>query len=118
MATVNFRLRSKSNKNVSIKIYLSIGRGNVIELNTGFSINPKDWSEDKQRPIPSNTKKRPTGNKELETVFDEHQVFKQRLHEDLDKLYSHIFKEQNKDLGSSILIDAFWLESKIIECFK
>lgn len=50
MATVNFRLRSKSNKNVSIKVYLSTGRGNVIELNTGFSINPKDWSKDTDRP--------------------------------------------------------------------
>jgi protoporphyrinogen oxidase len=50
MATVNFRLRSKANKNVSIKVYLSLGRGNVIEMNTGFTVNPKDWSNDTDRP--------------------------------------------------------------------
>jgi integrase len=114
---IQFRLRSKANKNVSIKVRVSINRENVFELNTGFTINPNDWSEPNQRPIPSNTKKRPTGNKDLETAFDEHQIFKQRLHENLDKLESYIFKEQNKDLGSNTLIDKFWLESKIIECF-
>jgi integrase len=117
MASIQFRLRSKANKNVSIKVRVSINRENVLELNTGFTINPNDWSDKKQRPIPSDTKKRPTESKEQGIIFDEHQIFKQRLHEDLDKLYSHIFKEQNKDLGSNTLIDKFWLESKIIECF-
>jgi integrase len=118
MATVNYRLRSKVNKNVSIYIYLSSGRGKVIELNTGFSINPKDWSETTKRPIPSKTKNRPIGNKEEEEAFDKHQEFKQKLHENLDKLYAHVFKEQNNDLGKSVIIDTYWLESKIIECFK
>jgi hypothetical protein len=119
MASIKFRIRSEANKNLPIKVRVSFGKGKSdLELNTGFTINPKDWSSDKQRPIPSNTKKRPTGNKELETAFDEHQKFKQRLHEDLDKLYSYIFKEQNKDLGNSVLIDKFWLQSKIIECFN
>ena len=118
MATVNFRLRSKSNKNASISIYLSSGRGKVIELNTKFSINENDWSKTTKRPIPSNTKKRPTGNSELEKAFDEHQKFKQDLHEDLDKLYTYIFKEQNKDLGKGVVIDSFWLESKINDCFE
>lgn len=122
MATVNFRLKSKANKNASIYVYLSSGRGKVIELNTKFSINENDWSMKTKRPILSDTKKRPTGNdeiaKKLQEEFDKHQKFKQRLHEDLGKLYSHIFKEQNKDLGNSVLIDKFWLESKIIECFN
>ena len=119
MASIKFRLRSSANKNVSIKVRISLGKGKTdLELNTGFTINPKDWSEDKQRPIPSNTKKRPTGNEELGNAFDEHQIFKQRLHEDLDKLYSYIFKEQNNDLGKGIILDTYWLESKINECFK
>ena len=42
MATINFRLRSNANKNVNIKIYLSTGRGNFIETNTGFVINPNN----------------------------------------------------------------------------
>jgi hypothetical protein len=88
MATVNFRLTSKVNKNVSIKIYLSLGSGNFIEMNTGFSINPKDWSNDTDRPKQNNTE---------------------------NKL---IFNNLNKDLGDSVVIDAFWLDSKVIECFN
>ncbi len=99
MATVNFRLRSKSNKNVSIKIYLSSGRGNVIELNTGFSINPKDWSKDTDRP------KQNTDSNKL--IFN-----------NLKKLESFIFDNLNKDLGNGLIIDTYWLENKINECFK
>jgi integrase len=99
MATVNFRLRSEANKNVSIKIYLSLGRGKVIELNSGFSINPKDWSKDTDRPKQNNT--------ENKLIFN-----------NLKKLESFIFENLNKDLGESVLIDSFWLESKIIECFN
>jgi integrase len=99
MATVNFRLRSKVNKNVSIKVYLSLERGNVIELNTGFSINPKDWSKDTDRP-----KQNTTENK---VIFN-----------NLKKLESFIFENLNTDLGKGIAIDSFWLESKINDCFK
>ncbi|TDP04079.1 tyrosine-type recombinase/integrase [Flavobacterium sp. 245] len=99
MATVNFRLRSKANKNVSIKVYLSTGRGNVIELNTGFSINPKDWSKDTDRPKQNNT--------ENKIIFN-----------NLKKLESFIFENLNSDLGKGIVIDSFWLESKINDCFN
>jgi integrase len=99
MATVNFRLRSKANKNVSIKVYLSTGRGNVIELNSGFSINPKDWSKDTDRP-----KQNTTENK---IIFN-----------NLKKLESYIFENLNTDLGKGIVIDSFWLESKINNCFE
>jgi integrase len=99
MATVNFRLRSKANKNVSIKVYLSIERGNVLELNTGFTINPKDWSKDTDRP-----KQNTTENK---LIFN-----------NLKKLESFLFENLNKDLGNGVLIDAYWLNTKINECFK
>jgi integrase len=99
MATVNFRLRSKSNKNVSIKIYLSLGRGNVIELNTGFSINPKDWSKDTDRPKQNND--------ENKLIFN-----------NLKKLESFIFQNLNTDLGKGVIIDTYWLESNIVECFN
>lgn len=99
MATVNFRLRSKANKNVSIKVYLSTGRGNFIELNTGFSINPKDWSKDTDRPKQNNT--------ENKIIFN-----------NLKKLESYIFENLNTDLGKGIAIDSFWLESKINDCFN
>lgn len=99
MATVKFRLRSKANKNVSIKVYLSTGRGNFIELNTGFSINPKDWSKDTDRPKQNNT--------ENKIIFS-----------NLKKLESYIFENLNTDLGKGITIDSFWLESKINDCFN
>ena len=44
MATVNFRIRSKANKPVSIFIYVSLETGNVISTPSGFNVHPKDWS--------------------------------------------------------------------------
>ena len=99
MATVNFRLRSKANKNVSIKVYLSLERGNVIEINTGFTINPKEWSKDTDRPLKNTT--------ENKLIFN-----------NLKKLESFLYNNLNTDLGDNVLIDAFWLDSKIKDCFE
>jgi len=99
MATVNFRLRSQANKNVSIKVYLSTGRGNLIELNTGFTINPKDWSETTDRPKQNNT--------ENKLIFN-----------NLKKLESFIFANLNNDLGNGVLIDNYWLQNQINTCFE
>jgi integrase len=98
MATVQFRLRSKANKNVSIKVRVSLGRGNDIELSTGFTINPKDWSKDTDRPKQNNA--------ENKLIFN-----------NLKKLDSFIFENLNKDLGNGSIIDIYWLEAKIKECF-
>jgi len=100
MATVNFRLRSKANKNVSIKVYLSTKRGNVIELSTGFTINPKDWSKDTDRPTQNNS----TENK--------------LLRNNLNKLETYIFDNLNKDLSKGVLIDSYWLQNQINNCFE
>lgn len=99
MASINFRLRSTANKNVSIKVYTSLGRGNMIEVSTGFSINPKDWSETTDRP------KQNTAENKL-------------LFNNLKKLESFLFDSINADMGKSVVIDNFWLESKIKECFN
>lgn len=99
MATIQFRVRSKANKNVSIKVRLSIDRNNVFELNTGFSINPKDWSKTNNLP-----KQTSPENKLLSS--------------DLKKLDSYIIENLNTDLGKSVLIDSNWLESKINDCFS
>jgi len=99
MATVQFRLRSKANKNVSIKIRVSLGRGNDIEANTGFTINPKEWSKDTNRPKQNSA--------ENKLIFN-----------DLKKLESFIFQNLNKDLGEGGIIDFYWLESNIVECFN
>jgi hypothetical protein len=44
----------RQTKNVSIKC-VTLNRGNDLELNTGFTINPKDWSKDTDRPKQNNT---------------------------------------------------------------
>lgn len=98
MASVQFRLRSKVNKNVSIKIRVSNGRSLELEMNTGFSINPKDWS-DKDLP-----KQNSPENKTLSY--------------NLKKLENFVLENLNKDLANSILIDAYWLENNIKQCFN
>jgi integrase len=99
MATVQFRLRSKVNKNVSIKVRLLNGKSLDLELNTGFTINPKEWS--KETALPKYTI---TENK---TIFN-----------NLKKLELFIFENLNKDLGTGILIDNYWLQNQINDCFK
>lgn len=100
MASIKFRLRSTADKNVSIKVRLILGRGKQdIELNTGFSINPKDWSESTNLPKQNNT--------ENKVIFN-----------NLKKLESFLFKSLNNDMGGSIVIDSFWLNAKINDCFE
>lgn len=99
MASVQFRLRSNANKNVSIKVRLTIGRNNDIETNTGFTINPKEWSN--------------STNKPKQNTAENKQLFN-----DLKKLETYLFDSLNNDLANSILIDKFWLENRINDCFK
>jgi integrase len=100
MASIKFRLRSTADKNVSIKVRLILGRGKQdLELSTGFSINPKDWSESTDLPKQNNT--------ENKVIFN-----------NLKKLESFLFKSLNNDMGATIVIDSFWLNSKINDCFE
>lgn len=100
MASVKFRLRSKANKNVSIKIYLSTGRSNkFLELSTGFTINPKDWSEATNLPKQNNADNKILSN-------------------NLKKLETFVLNKLNKDLSKGILIDSYWLEKNINDCFN
>ena len=97
MAAVNYRIRSKENKDVPIKIYLSLGRKNFIEVNTGFTINPKDWSDKTKSPKQNTAVNKQTFN-------------------NLKKLESFIFDCLNST--DSFLIDKLWLKAKINECFS
>jgi integrase len=99
MATVQFRLRSKAKKNVSIKVRLLNGKSLDIELNTGFTINPKEWSKETDRPKYNNT--------ENKLIFN-----------NLKKLEYFIFDNLNKDLGAGNLIDNYWLQNQINDCFN
>ena len=99
MATVNFRIRSKANKPVSIFIYISLETGNVISTPSGFTVHPKDWSSTTKRP-----KQNSENNKET-----------------FSKLYTlqdFIYKEVNKAYGKGQLIDVDWLKEKINQCFN
>lgn len=99
MASVQFRLRSNANKNVSVKVRLTIGRNNDIETNTGFTINPKEWSN--------------STNKPKQNTAENKQLFN-----DLKKLETYLFDSLNNDLANSVMIDKFWLENRINDCFK
>ncbi|WP_026914220.1 tyrosine-type recombinase/integrase [Christiangramia portivictoriae] len=99
MATVKYRIRGKSKQNTSIYIYLSTGRGNFVEVASGFSVNPKDWST---------TNNKPKQNSEINR-----QTFS-----DLNKLEKFVYDEVNTSNAKGELIDAHWLRSKISECFN
>ncbi len=99
MATVQFRLRSKANKNVSIKVRLLNGKSLDLELNTGFTINPNQWSETTDRPKQNNPENKVLTN-------------------NLNKLETYIFDSLNRDLSTGVLIDTYWLQNQITNCFQ
>jgi integrase len=99
MATVKFRIRGNKNKNVTIYIYLSTGRGNFLETSTGFTVLPKDWSTSTNKPKQNSVENRKT--------FSE-----------LLKLEEFIYSEVNKANSKGKLMDVNWLKEKIDECFE
>ncbi len=100
MATVKFRLKSTVKKDKhTIYLYLSYGRGNMFEVKSGFSIEPQDWQYKLGFP-----KQNDAENKVL--------------HSDLKKLESFIHDSINSANSKGELIDKFWLERKIKECFN
>ena len=107
MASIKFRLRSKATKNVSIKVYVSLGRTNYFEVSTGFTINPKDWNT----PEKDNPKKGDNFPKQNSTES-------KALFNSLKKLESFLYESINTDLANNVVIDTFWLNAKINECFN
>ncbi|MCM8568879.1 site-specific integrase [Gramella jeungdoensis] len=99
MATVKYRIRGKSKQNTSIYIYLSTGRGNFVEVASGFTVNSKDWSKTTNKPKQNSEENRKTFS-------------------DLNKLEKFIYDEVNDANSKGVLIDAYWLRQKINECFK
>jgi integrase len=68
MATINFKLKDKTSKElIPINYYISLSRGNRLRGGTSFSINPKHWNEDNQevRNMAEVSKKRKEINKWL-----------------------------------------------------
>lgn len=98
MATVNFRIRSKANKPVSIFIYVSLEEGNVISTPSGFTVHPKDWSK---------TTKRPKQNSEAN----------KKTFSKLNTLQDFIYDKVNEAQAKAEVVDVLWLREKIDKCF-
>lgn len=98
MAKIKFLLQSKSD-NSQIYIRVSISQKVSLKKKTGFTINSKDWSEATGLPKQNNPENK-------------------KLSNNLKKLDPFILENLNKDLANSILIDAYWLETQINNCFK
>lgn len=98
MAKIKFLLQSKS-ENAQIYIRVSISQFISLKKKTGFTINPKDWSATTDRPKQNNPENKNT-------------------HANLNKLETFIFDQLNKDLANGTLIDSFWLETQINDCFN
>lgn len=98
MATVKFLLQSKTDKS-QIYIRLSAGRETNLKKKTGFVIDAKDWSEKASLPKQSS-------------------VENKNLISNLNRLENFIFNRYNDDLSNGVVIDSYWLENCINECFS
>ena len=105
MATIKFSLQSKA-ENSQIYIRVSISKFVSIKKKTGFTINAKDWSP--------KDKKKGTGTDRPKQNNPENKI----THSSLNKLEDFIFDNLNSDLSKGVLIDGFWLEAQINNCFK
>lgn len=105
MAKIKFLVQGKS-ENSQIYIRVSISQFVSIKKKTGFTINPKDWS--------AKDKSKGTGTDRPKQNNPENKI----IHSNLNKLETWVFDHLNADLGKGVLIDSYWLESKIKECFN
>lgn len=105
MAKIKFLIQGKS-ENSQIYIRVSLSQYVSIKKKTGFTINPKDWSP--------KDKSKGTGTDRPKQNNPENKI----IHSNLNKLEMWIFDNLNYDLGKGVLIDSYWLETKIKECFN
>lgn len=102
---IKFLLQSKS-ENSQIYIRVSISQFVSIKKKTGFTINPKDWS--------AKDKSKGTGTGRPKQNNPENKI----IHSSLNKLETFVFNNLNSDLAKGVLIDSYWLENQINNCFK
>lgn len=99
MATVKYRLKSSAKKDkLTIYLYLSYGRGKMIEVKSGFLIGADSWQ----------VKGFPKLNNHENKI----------LHHNLKSLEAFIHDSINNANSKGELIDKYWLERKIKECFN
>jgi integrase len=103
MAKIKFLLQGKT-ENSQIYIRVSISQFVSIKKKTGFTINPKDWSAKIKDKGTDRPKQNNPDNK--------------KTHSSLNKLETFVFDNLNDDLSKGTLIDGYWLENQINNCFK
>lgn len=96
MATINFRIKSKENKEVSIYVYFRPSGSPVISTKTGYTVNPISWSKSKKRAKAS----------------DPHL---HNLNISLDNLVTFLSQSLNYDNQQGVEIDNKWLKKKVDE---
>jgi hypothetical protein len=103
MAKIKFLVQGKS-ENSQIYIRVSISQFVSFKKKTGFTINPKDWSPK----VKDKGTDRPKQNNPENKI----------IHSSLNKLESFVFDNLNNHLAKGNLIDSFWLENSIKQCFN
>ncbi|RZL69048.1 MAG: integrase [Pedobacter sp.] len=98
MANIQFKLQKSNKDKKPISVRFKVGSKIDVTVNTGFTISQKDWTDNN---LP---KKNTDVNKSL--------------HKALLKLISFLEDRYNETLSTSILIDKYWLQNQINNCFE
>jgi integrase len=98
MANIQFKLQRSSKEAKPITLRFKLGRQIDISANTGFTIPDKDWTD----------KNLPKKNSDINKL----------LHKSLLKLQSFLEDRYNEASTTSTLIDKYWLQNQIDECFN
>lgn len=93
MASFKFLIQGKKSP-TNIYVQLSLGRGKVFKRKTGYSIDPKDWSNKKGKPLDNNTNTK-------------------NLKADLLKLSANLEESLNNAVTQKTDIDGEWLQTQI-----
>ena len=99
MGKIGFRIRSKSNRQVAIYVYLYGPQRMRLEAKTGFIVLNADWDQKTMR----------------SKIIDESSIV---LNNKLDELERHLIHRYNSINNRTIDFTRVWLESEIDRCFK
>lgn len=99
MAKIGYRLRSKANKAVSIYVNFRVPNSLMLEVKTGLSVKPDEWSVQKQR-------------------VKGKDGFLQQLNYTLNDLSSFLVQEINLASTNGNLIDRSWLIKAVDSFFN
>ena len=98
MASLKFRIKSSTKKEVSIYLRLSISRDRLLEVKSGFSIQPDSWSTSSNFP-------------------KQNSVTTKLIYKELKKLESFVFEAFNQAQATGEVLDRSWLDRTVSDCF-